>query len=271
MRQTLLRAAAVVLIVGVPAPTSGFGLPLEGEAAEEFLKTAKIARMKEFDGRAITHPQVAELTDGERTLRASFKTVDIRRPTVELENKEVYIDFRDHWTHEVAAYHLDRLLGLGIVPPCVKRRVGPAHGAMCLWVENAITEWDRERADMDPPDLESWNRQVHTIRLFLQLTFDIDCLNARNLLIDENWKIYKIDSSRAFRLDHELRGPDELDRFSRSVLSALRALDPVQVQLRLDPYLDKGQINAIMARRDLILELAEQRVEEHGEAAVLFP
>jgi hypothetical protein len=44
-----------------------------------------------------------------------------------------------------------------------------------------------------------------------------------------------------------------------------------RVRERLKPWLSKAQIKGLMARRDCILELAERRIAEQGEAAVLYP
>jgi hypothetical protein len=135
-----------------------------------------------------------------------------------------------------------------------------------------MTEWQRARVEkIEPPEVEAWNEQMHTIRLFLQLIEDPDFSNARNLLIDNDFKIYKIDASMAFRTSKKLRNPDELVRFSRRVLAALRALDRARLDDALGPWLDAKQLDALLARRDRILELAAERVARHGEAEVLFP
>ncbi len=124
--------------------------------------------------------------------------------------------------------------------------------------------------DVHPPDLGAWNRQMHTVRLFLQLIYDTDYRNINNLLVTPDWKIYKIDASRAFRNHLELRKEDSLQRFSRPVLAALRSLTEEELEERLGQWLSKRQIKALWVRRNLILELAERRIAEEGEDAVLF-
>jgi len=273
MPRQLTRAMLPILLAtsaARAAPPSG--LPLRGKQAEEFLRTAKVVDLREIDSLTASRPERATLSDGHRTLHAIFKSIDDFRSEAQLANGETITNFRDSYYNEIAAYELDKLLGLNIVPPCVRRRVGADPGAMCLWVEGAMTEWDRsEVRHLAPPDLEGWNRQMHTVRLFLQLTYDFDYLNVRNLLIDEHWKIYKIDSSRSFRTVSKLRDPSQLERFSRRLLQSLRDLDVKRARAALGRYLSKPQINALMARRDQILEVAAQRVDERGEAAVLYP
>ena len=275
----LTAAVAIVLVLvtfvtsrSAAAEEPGDALPLTGDAAENFLATAKVMELKSFKTKGVTMPRKATLSDGERTLDALFKDIDTYSPKETLAGGELVLRFRDSYRHEIAAYELDKLLGLEIVPPCVKRRMGGDAGALCLWVEGTMTEWERlARPDITPPDTEDWNRQMMTIRLFLQLIYDIDYKNASNLLIDERFKIYKIDSSRAFRTDRELRDPAELTRFSRAVLDALGSLRLEDAQTSLKPWLTKEQIKGLLARRDLILELAEARIAALGEDEVLYP
>ena len=112
-----------------------------------------------------------------------------------------------------------------------------------LPVEGSITEWERLKVrDIHATDTMAWNNQMYTIRLFLQLIYDTDYQNASNLLVTPGWKIYKIDSSRAFRTHKELRNEESLGRFSRPVLESLRALTKEQLEAHLGKWLSKPQI-----------------------------
>ena len=254
-----------------PTPTPTAGLPMHGEEAVHFLQTAKIVSIRPLKSKAVTRPKKVELSDGVHTCFAVFKTVDEYTPVKRFDNGEVELKFSDSFRYEIAAYELDTMLELGIVPPAVRRRINHEVGSLSLWVNGAITEWQRiEVEKTHPPDLAAWNNQMFTIRLFLQLTYDTDYTNINNLLVTPDWKIYKIDSSRAFRIHHELRNERSLERFSRRVLAALRKLDRHALDERLGPWLSKEQIEAVWVRRGLILELADRRVAEQGEAAVLF-
>jgi len=134
-----------------------------------------------------------------------------------------------------------------------------------------MTEWERLKVrDIHPPDMVAWNKQMYTIRLFLQLIYDTDYNNANNLLVTPDWKIYKIDSSRAFRRHKKLRHEESLERFSRSVLASMRALTSEKLNTNLGPWISKGQIESLWVRRGLILELADRRITKLGEDAVLF-
>ncbi|MEN8164571.1 MAG: hypothetical protein ABFS37_10615 [Acidobacteriota bacterium] len=246
-------------------------LALTGEAAEEFLKTAEITALDNFATKGITRPRKATLTDGEVTAKAVFKTVEEFYPKQRLSSGRTVFKLRDRYQHEIAAYELDKLLGLDIVPPTVERRIRRDIGSLSMWINGTMTEWHRKKVKkLSPPDIEAWNNRMFTVRLFMQLTWDTDFNNISNLLIDADWKIWKIDSSRAFQATKKLRREGSLTRFSRPVLRALEDLDRETLNQKLGPWLKDDQLKGLWTRRARILELAQERVEERGEAAVLY-
>ncbi len=255
-----------------PAPEpSPHGLLLVGEEAEAFLRSAEVVDREDIPV-GITKPKKITLTDGSRTLRGVFKTIDEFAMKKELGRRDrPERDFRDSYKHEIAAYELDKLLGLGMVPPTVERRIGRDKGSLQLWVEKAMTEFDRQERALAPPDLTAWNRQIHNVRLFHQLTYNTDYNNITNLLVDPDFKVYIIDASRCFRLRHDLRKEEALVRFDRGVMDRLRALTFDQVRERTGRWLSAEQTRALLARRDVIVARADRLVAERGEGAVLLP
>ena len=247
-----------------------FGLPLKGEAAETFLRTAEVVRKKGIDS-GITNPDQYTLSDGTTTCRAVWKTIDeFKRGVTSLEGGGVIVDFADSWKHEVAAYELDKLIGLDLVPPTVERTFGRTVGSLQMWVEGAMTEADRKQKKMAPPDPRAWNEQMYKVRLLHQLTDNTDFRNIRNVLCDPSFRVYAVDSSRAFTIYADLRAEKELVRFPRSALEALRALDRPSLEAKLGRWLTGPQIEGLLRRREKILTLAARRVQEKGEAAVLY-
>jgi len=246
------------------------GLQLRGPAAEEFLRSAEVVDRENIPV-GVSNPEKVTLRDGAQTCKAVFKTIDELKATKRLGRRnKPERNFRDSYKHEIAAYELDKLLGFGMVPPTVERRIGGDRGSLQLWVEGAMTEIDRRDAGLNPPDQDAWNHQIHNVRLFHQLTSNSDYSNLRNLLVDPDFAVYVIDASRSFRFERELREEGALTRFDRRLLESLRTLTFDLLWERVGRWLSAEQIRALLARRDAILARAERLVAERGESLVLF-
>ena len=271
MKQALVIGALLWSACASPAPAEEpYGLPLTGETAETFLRTAEVIRKKAI-GIGITHPDQYTLRDGTRTHKAIWKTIDeFKRGITSLEGGGVIVDFADSYKHEIASYELDKLLGTGLVPPTVERTFGRTPGSLQLWVEGAMTEADRKQRKLAPAEPSAWNEQMYKVRLLHQLTDNTDYRNIRNVLSDPSFRVYAVDFSRGFTIYADLRAEKELVRFSRPLLEALRALDRPTLDAKLGRWLGGPQIEGILKRRDKILAQAARRVQESGEAAVLY-
>jgi hypothetical protein len=263
----LLLLAAQAAAPTTPAPS---GLALTGVDAERFLATATVLDLEEYETRGITHPRRATLSDGGLTLRAVFKDIEKTHVREQLSTGQWLLNLKDSYKHEIAAYQLDTLLGLGLVPPCVERRIAGDVGALCMWVEGAITEAERANAKKVPANVVAFNDRMHDVKLFMQLTWDTDYNNVANLVIGPDWTIYKVDSSRAFRQAGTLRREEGIVRFRRSTLKALESLTRERLDAALGPWLDERQLDGLWQRRTRILELAREQVASQGEAAVLY-
>lgn len=265
----LMLAAFVSL---VPMMLEGsYGLPMTGGEAEAFLRDARIVRMKPI-GVGITKPMKVTLTDGERTHHAVWKSInEVRHGVVKGRNGGFQIAFKDSYKYEIAAYELDKMLGFDLVPPTVEREIDGRRGSLQLWVEGAFTELDRRERNIESDDYVSWSNQQYKLRMLQQLTYNDDARNIRNVLYDPSFRVYCIDNSRSFRHFHSLANESGLRRFSRSALESLKALDAPTLKAKLGAWLENIEIKAVLARRDLLVELASNRVADLGEDAVYYP
>ena len=245
--------------------------PLTGAAAEEFLRTARVVDAEEIPV-GVTNPQRLTLTDGERTARAVWKTIDEYAPVKDFhDGRPPELGFRDSWKHELAAYHLVKLLGLELVPPTVARRIGGEDGALQLWVENSMTDTERRKRGLEAPDIAAWNRQIYTVRILRQLTHDTDFNNTGNLLVGEGFRVWAIDHSRAFKTRKKLLAAGDLERFPTDLLKRLRKLRRGELDAAVGEWLTPRQCATLIARRDLIVARADRLIAERGAAAVLLP
>lgn len=132
-----------------------------------------------------------------------------------------------------------------------------------------MTEKQRNRQQIESPDAEQWNRQIYICRVFDQLIYNMD-RNLGNFVITTDWTVWMIDHGRSFRLYKTLRNPKNLVKIDRRLLAALRELTYETLEKELQPYLRKGEMEALLARRDRIVEFFEKEIAQKGEEAVLY-
>ena len=132
-----------------------------------------------------------------------------------------------------------------------------------------MPEAERAKQKLEPPDKEAWDREVLKMRLFDQLIYNVD-RHANNILITQDFHLRLIDHSRSFRPQKMLRNPEQLTRFSKSLLEGIKRLTYEDLKRKTSKYLSDAQIKTVIQRRDAILELAAKLVAEKGEAAVMY-
>ena len=243
---------------------------LSPEEKAQFLLTAKVIGSRPIPV-GITHPWRLTLTDGKITHDAHFQSIDEYRQSQTFQDGRVELNFRDSYHFNIAAYELAKLLGLdSMIPVTVARKWEGDSGSLAWWVPNVKMD-DRERMQkkVEPPDAAVWNDQKDRLIVFAQLIYDTDP-NATNRLIDENWKLWMIDFTRAFRLRSDLLDPRTLKRCDRRLLEKLRQLDPTELANKTKPHLNKPEVQAVIERRDKIVAHFEQLIKEKGEREVLY-
>ena len=177
--------AVLSLLCGARASTAQ-DAPLwpDREQIEHFLKKAKVTERKKI-GTGVTHPEKVTLELDGAVRHAAFKKIDEKF---------------DNWRNEVAAYELDKLLGIGMVPPTVERSVGGRAGCLQLWVTGSTMDQN----DIRFPDIERWRDQVSVMWLFDDLIANVD-RHLNNAMASPGYRLMLIDHSRSFRDNEELR------------------------------------------------------------------
>jgi hypothetical protein len=242
--------------------------PLSDSERENFLSTAKVVRMRNLS-EGITNSRVGTLTDGHFTHDAHIQSIDEFKPSYTTVSG-TEINFRDSFKFNLAAYKLDRLMEIGMIPVTVERKVGGSSASVTWWADDVLmTEKERYTKKITPPDQTLRTNQIYCVRVFDELIYNTD-RNLGNLVITKGWRIWMIDHTRAFRSHKELKDPKNLVKCDRQLLAALRRLDKPTLTQHLSDYLDKFQIEGLLARRDKIVEHFEKAIAREGESAILY-
>jgi hypothetical protein len=249
-----------LLLHAQPAPPAA--PPLTDKEIEQFLLHAKVVHRKSAS-KGVTGSVRATLSDGKLTHDAHIQTIDEEKAQFQSDQGTEF-NFRDTWRFNVAAYRLDRLIGMNMVPVSVERRDGYDNGAFTWWVDDvAMEEGDRLKKKIEAPNIEAWNQQMQLVRLFDQLIANVD-RNVGNLVITRDWRLFPIDHTRAFRRNHELKSAANITRADRAVVERIRALDRTTLKSSLDKYLTTFELDALVARRDAVLK----RLDSLGPSAL---
>ncbi len=251
---SLTLAVGPSLAAAQPAQRMWIG---QREVYEEWLQTAEIQEMEDV-GEGVTEPTRVTLKQGDTVFQAIYKPIRRGR----------HKGYWESYQAEVAAYELDKMLGLDMVPPTVVRRIKGDLGSMQLWVEGCDTY---KRLQPKVPQTPQFSWQISRMKMFDNLIFNDD-RNTGNFMLDESWNIILIDHSRAF-IDRKnlLKGDTKLPaQYDRKLVERLQALTREDLEAELEDVLQGNEINAIFTRRDKILEHQQKLVDERGEVRVMF-
>ena len=155
--------------------------------------------------------------------------------------------FRENYHVEIVAYELDKLLSLDMVPPTVERQIQGTRGSAQLWVEDIVDGTDP--AVPEGKDRLHWEGEVVRMTMF-DLLIDNRARVRTNMLRDGAWNLILIDHSRAFGT--EVRRTARLSAVDRVLWTKIDALTREQLDKALGSWLDAGQIDAMLRRRDLM-------------------
>jgi hypothetical protein len=265
--------AAVMATAGTPAraqTAAPAATPVFDVAAQaEFLRTAKVIRSRSISG-GVTIPQRLTLTDGTVTHDAAFQAVNERKSQADFGAKGVEFNFADSHHFNLAAYAIAGMLGLdAMMPVTVHRTWNGKEGTLSWWIDDAFDERTRLKEKRNPPNPGSWNQQMYKMRVFAALVGDTD-RNLGNVLITNDWKLWMIDFTRAFRLWDDLKYPADLHQIDRTLLARLRELEPAAMKAATAHCLTSFEQDAVIKRRNLLVAHFDGLVKAKGSAAVLY-
>jgi hypothetical protein len=222
---------------------------------ENLLRRARVTKIERLPI-GVTHPKVAFVEPGLPFSRMAWKPLKPGR----------HSGFYESYRSEIAAYELDKLLGLGMVPPAVERVLDGEYGAAILWVEN-VRGWDIGQ-DIQGPDPAAWTRELVRMQMFDDLIGNFD-RNQGNLLYDADYHLILIDHSRAFTETVDMSRLPVFPFVDAALWKSMEALTLDKVQAALGKWLSKGMLRAMLERRDRMKARIDGLVAARGDSVWL--
>lgn len=224
---------------------------------EEYIRTAPITRTTDVP-RGVTKPRRAYFAPGGPVESISWKPL---RPGM-------VNGFFESYKSEIAAYEIDKLLELNMVPPKVERRVSGDLGVAVMWVVPTKSFADTRGAPTPPPaEAESWNRQLVKAKMFQNLIGDLDP-NLGNWLFDPMWNLILVDHSRALTRTERL--VHEMQRIDADLWARIQALTEETLTKAAGTWIGKGEVSAILNRRAKMQAQIDKLVRSSSEAQVFI-
>ncbi len=276
MRKKIIFIISIILVIGFSTQAvAQFTTEelAEREKWEKLLKEADIVGQEQMKGsEAVTEPWVLDLEIDGREFRAIWKN-----PLGRVKG------FLESWKWEIAAYRIDKLLGLNMVPVTVERRFQGNLGSCQLWIEDTFTLKVKEQKKLKTPSYRvfNWNRALFKQRAWDNLIYNEDRHQNQFLITEGDWRMLLIDHSRSFATSKKSttrliyyekykEGPRLMKELPRTLYENIKTLTAAKIKGVVGDYLKDKEIEAVLLRRDLIVAWVEKRIEEMGEDKVLY-
>ena len=241
---------------------------LSKEEMETFLLKGKLTKTRDAGG-GVTASARGTMTDGHLTHDVHIQNVDESKSVFEA-GKATELNFKDSYRYNIAGYRVAQLLGLEHIPMSVGRDINGKPSAVTWWVDDVkMDEKGREKQKTLGPDPVRTSKQIAVMRVFDELIQNKD-RNQGNILWTSDFTMWLIDHTRAFRLGRQLLKPEQLTRCERSLLEHMKAMTSESLAKAVGESLTKAEQEALLARRDVIVKLFEEKIAKTSEAAVLF-
>jgi hypothetical protein len=237
---------------------------------EVFLKTAEIVGSEDIP-EGVTKP-----------IRVYLKKDGVEGSGAWKNVKGLRQGFLEGWQYEIAAYEMDKLLELNMVPPTVEREFKGEKGSLQFWMTFEMSDLERMEKNIEVPTakLDNWTKRKYLMRAFDSLIANED-RTQQNIRYTKDWRMILIDHSQSFRssrkhtknLVYGKKGIKERKLFRilpRAFVEKIKALNYDNIKKAVGSYLKEKEIEAILARKKLLLKEIDEMIKEKGEDQVLY-
>jgi hypothetical protein len=239
---------------------------------EAFLREAKIVaeRQLRFE-EGVTQPWQLTLRQGDVVAGALWKNPSGVRG-----------GYLEGWKYEIAAYLMDKLLGLNMVPPTVERTFAGYAGSCQLWIEGTALYRDLAAKGQDPARFQTdgWRKVGYVAQFFDNLIGNED-RHMGNVLVTKDFRALLIDHSRTFRTTKSfvkgipfskknVSAEDLMRKLPRALVRKTFALSEKAISEAVGDLLTDEEVRAVMARKRLLNIEVQLIIAEFGENDVLY-
>jgi hypothetical protein len=267
--RAVLAVALVTVVVASSIPTTSFAAP--GGTPKPWLDVK--GEPLPFQGHAEIQKALESATMLHRTTIDRPGLEGLEMLLLEAEGAQFYAMFRaksDTSVLELAAYEIDRMLGLDHVPPVVARSIEGVEGVLQIWRQHAGTEIEvAEAGQLIPASPRRFRQQRQAMYLFDSLIANPGRSEA-NTLIDTGWHLWFIDHSGAFKATTKILHEVELTKCDEDVWRRFKDLDRDELEERMAPYLDEKQRAKLAKRHRALVKHFQRMIDAFGEDVVLY-
>jgi hypothetical protein len=161
---------------------------------------------------------------------------------------------------ELAAYRLDRMLGLDMVPVTVRREIAGQQGTLQHVPEDTLTERERVIAGKGSRASCSTSKQRGAMYVFDALIHNPARTPLSMLYIPDNWQLILIDHKDSFSTQKDW--PTYLTNIRLTIgdqwRKVLLEIDDDKLRENLGDVLDKKRLTAIASRRDALIKYSNR-------------
>ncbi len=255
----------------------GWGQLTAAEVAERprwevFLKQARIlAQIQLSFEQGVTQPWKLTLRQGDVVASALWKNPSGVRG-----------GFWEGWKYEIAAYLMDKLLGLNMVPPTVERGFSGQAGSCQLWIEGTSLYRDlvNQGEGLARFETDAWKNAGYAAQFFDNLIGNED-RHMGNVLVTPDFRAILIDHSRTFRTtkdfvkgipfsEKNVPAEDLMRRLPRTLVRRTLALTESAVRDAVGDLLTDEEVRAVMSRKTLLVLEVQRIIALYGENDVLY-